>query len=103
MINLEKLEVESHLLKASGLLEQDKRYRAIKSLFRTNELDFMMYEINFVLDIRRGLLVLGLDCEVRRNKIVLDDYAVTKYYEGIMGLKAKVIEEKSYYQRQKGE
>ncbi|WP_394776664.1 hypothetical protein [Flavobacterium sp.] len=103
MTIIEKLAVEKHLLKASKLEERDRRYQAIEQLFRIYELDFMFYDMNFALDIRRGLGVLGLECDVRRNKIVLEKSAIIQYYEKVMGLKAEPIEEeKSYYQRQKG-
>lgn len=100
MVREEKAAVESHLLKASGLEERDKRYKAIQHLFAKDQLDFMFFEINFALDIRRGLLVLGLECRVSRNKVVLDEDGIKNYYENVMGLKSKPKEEDlSYYQR----
>lgn len=100
MTSTEKSEVLFHVLKASRLEEKDKRYKAIQHLFRVDQLSFMFFEINFALDIRRGLLVLGLECEVSRNKVILEEGSIIKYYENIMGLKAEPKEEeKSYYQR----
>jgi len=101
MNSTEKNAIEKHLLKASGLGEKSVGYKAIQRLFRLGELDFMMNNRALVLDIRRGCMTLGLDCEMRWNKIVLDDFALKNYYENVMGLKAESVEEKSYYERRK--
>ncbi|RKR11132.1 hypothetical protein C8C83_2828 [Flavobacterium sp. 90] len=98
----EKSAVEYHVLSASKLDERDKRYKAIKYLFEKGELDFIFFEMSFALDIRRGLNVLGLECPLSRNKVILSEEAIIKYYENVMKLKAEPKEEeKSYYQRRK--
>lgn len=97
-----KNEVEAHLLKASGLGKKSVGYKAIHKLFLYSELDLMLNHV-LLLDIRRGCILLGLDIELDRNKIVLTDAAVTKYYKNVMHLKAPPVEEeKSYYERRKG-
>ncbi|MCC9016940.1 hypothetical protein [Flavobacterium lipolyticum] len=97
-----KNEVEAHLLKASGLGEKSVGYKAIKQLF-LNEESSLMFNHVLLLDIRRGCILLGLDIELVRNKIVLTEAAIIKYYENVMHLKAPPSEEeKSYYERRKG-
>ena len=94
-----KSEVENHILAASKLNRNDERYRAIKHLFRVDQLDFMFFHKELALDIRRGLKILGLECDVSSSKVKLHEDAILKYYESVMGLKAEKIEDKSYYER----
>lgn len=100
MTSAEKKAVEIHLLNASGLGEKSIGRRAIKTLFRVNELDFYLFNRDLVIDIRKGCMTLGLECQLRWDKIILNDSAIRKYYENVMGLTAEIEpEEKSYYQK----
>ena len=81
-----KKEVEIHILKASGLGEKSVGYKAIQQLFSIDELS-LAFRYELLLDIRRGCILLGLDIQLKRDKICIDEDVVKRYYEEVMGLK----------------
>jgi hypothetical protein len=100
MNSTEKKAVEEHLLKASGLGEKSRGYKAIQHLFRVNELDVYLFHRDLVFDIRKGCMTLGLECDIRWDKIILDESAIRKYYEEVMGLTPEKEEDEiGYFQR----
>ncbi|OHT44440.1 hypothetical protein [Flavobacterium tructae] len=94
-----KKEVENHILKASGLGEKSVGYKAIQQLFSMEELD-LMFKYELLLDIRRGCIHLGLNIQLSRDKIYIDEDVVKNYYEKVMGLQyPEQKPELTYYDR----
>lgn len=93
--------VRDHINKIAGWNEVSKGYQAIKILFEKKEWCLSMCsEPKLYLDIAKWLRQIGLEVEIRSYDVKLDDDALIKYYEKVMGLKAQPLEpEKSYYER----
>lgn len=81
-----KKEVEEHILKATGLGFKSVGYKAIQHLFSIDELE-LAFRYELLLDIRRGCKLLGLDIQLKRDKICIDENVIRDYYENVMGLK----------------
>ncbi|EJG02273.1 hypothetical protein [Flavobacterium sp. F52] len=94
-----KNEVEAHILKASGLGEKSRGYKAIQRLFSKEEL-IIWFEYELLMDIRRGCHKLGLEIKLKRELICIDEEVVRNYYEKVMGMKYPDPKpEISYYER----
>lgn len=93
--------VHDHINKTAGWNETSKGHQAIKTLFEKREWCLSMcFEPKLYLDIAKWLRQIGLEVEIRSYDVKLDDDAIIKYYEKVMGLKAQPKEpEKSYYER----
>ncbi|MHC0442331.1 hypothetical protein [Flavobacterium sp. 3-210] len=101
MTGKEKEAVKDHINKTAGWNENSKGYQAIKQLFDNNEWYMSMQaEPDLYFGIAQWLRKIGLEVEIRRQEIKLDEDALRKYYINVMGLQTEPKEEeKSYYER----
>lgn len=101
MTSKEKTAVKEHINKTAGWNENSKGYQAIHKLFDKSAwyLSFE-FEPNLYIEIAHWLQKIGLEVEIRSGSVKMDDDALIKYYENVMGIKAQPREpEKSYYER----